>query len=252
MAFLSKQTLGLAIRLLQTLTWTDIELLLYEHDIPTDLAFGSSKKERLLRLFQGLEQLNQTDTLLGFIQAGMQALPESSQQELEGALIRDGYVSTGNEVIPDEPRAAENKIALKVLVERNPGELQSNLLLHHLQQAEEHFRDEKWDSSIGQARKFVELLLVDIAKATATRRGEGIDTSKPVKVREYLQKCGFFDESERKKLVDGVYGYFSDEGAHPGISTHSAARLCLSVLWTFGFYLLEKFETWRSQGYRPI
>jgi hypothetical protein len=50
--------------------------------------------------------------------------------------------------------------------------------------------------------------------------------------------------------VDGVYGYFSDEGAHPGISTHSAARVSKSILLAFAFYVLEKYDAWKTGAFQ--
>lgn len=249
MALLSRRTIGLAVRKLQHLPWSRITLLLYEHEIPNNLPSGS-KENYLLGLFQALQQQGKTDKLLRLLQSAMSDLPEDSRRELEEALIRDGYVSTGKELLPDEPHAVELRSGLEALIARNAQELDHQVLLHHLKDSEEFFRLEKWDSCIGQARKFVEQLLADIANVISAQRGDRVDLSKPVKVRDYFQACGFFDESERKKLVDGIYGYFSDEGAHPGISTQTTARFCLSVLWTFSFYVLEKFETWRNQGYR--
>ena len=49
-----------------------------------------------------------------------------------------------------------------------------------------------------------------------------------------------------RRLADGVYGFFSEQGSHPGISTQSAARVCVHVLWAFGYYVLEKFQEWRK------
>ena len=51
---------------------------------------------------------------------------------------------------------------------------------------------------------------------------------------------------EKKKLVDGVYGYFNEEGSHPGISDHSAVRISKNVLLSFAFYILEEYDAWRN------
>ena len=114
-----------------------------------------------------------------------------------------------------------------------------------MDEAEELFHLAKWDASVGQARNFVEQLLADVAGYSAGQKRESPDLSRPVRTRDYLERIGFFDENERKKLVDGVYGHLSDEGSHPGIGRQSTARICLSVLWNFGFYVLEKLETWK-------
>ena len=41
------------------------------------------------------------------------------------------------------------------------------------------------------------------------------DLSKPVLVRNYLVHSNFPEDHERKRLIDGVYGYLSEEGSHP-------------------------------------
>ncbi len=135
-----------------------------------------------------------------------------------------------------------------MLIERNSEYFDVGTLNHHLAENIDLFKQEKWDSSIGHARNFVEQLLKDVAKAIGQRNNESPDLSKPVKIREYLLKCGFFDAGEKQKLVDGVYGYFSEEGSHPGISEQSTARVCMHILWAFSFYVLEKFEQRKKQN----
>lgn len=243
MAVLSRRTSALAIELIEkALTRTEINMLFYRHEVPYEKIAGDNKKQFLLNAFRYLDE--RADLLVEVIQDALSQLRDERRRELEAALMRDGFVATDTEIVPDETRAREHKTALEQLVGKHAGRLTSATLLHHLKQAEELFRLEKWDASIGQARNFVEQLFSDIAAAISAARHETPDLSAPVKVRNYLQTSGFFDEAERKKLVDGVYGYFSEEGSHPGIGEQSTARVCLSVLWTFGFYVLEKFDQW--------
>ncbi len=249
---LSHKTCGTAIRLLQQFAGSTIDLLIYENELPAEYFTGSSKESRLLNGFRDLESTGRSDLILRFIQAGLKYLGGSWKQELTAALTRDGYVIDGEHVVSDDSIAVELRSAIEVFLEKYSGTLQVEVLVHHLKESEDEFRLEKWDSSIGQARKFVELLLSDIATAASKARAETPDLGMPVKVRDYLQKVGFFDDDERKKLVDGVYGFFSDEGAHPGISTQSAARVCLSILRSFGLYVLKKFEAWKAAGYKDF
>jgi hypothetical protein len=243
MAVLSRKTCSVAIQLLDArLTRTYIELLFYEVEIPNHILKGSSKTELLLNVFRHFEDQQDYERLVLLIQAALKRLPPEDRKTLEVALLRDGFVSGDDDVVPDENLAQEHKTALERLVEKHIHELTAATLLHHLHEAEELFRLEKWDASIGQARNFVEQLLTDIARHSANQKHESPDLSRPVRIRDYLQRIGFFDEGERKKLVDGVYGYFSEEGSHPGIGVQSSARVCLSILWNFGFYVLEKLE----------
>jgi hypothetical protein len=245
MAVLSRKTCAIAIGVLaKGMSKTNLELLLYKHEVPERLTVVENKHKLLLLAFQQLEKTGKYDVLLNLIQDAVEGLPPEWTQELKSALLRDGFVISGKEIVPEETRAQEHKTALEQLVGAHADKLSATVLVHHLKEAEEQFRLEKWDASIGQARNFVEQLLSDVASAISNAKHESPDLDKPVKVRNYLQGCGFFDEAERRKLVDGVYGYFSEEGSHPGISEQSTARVCLSVLWTVGFYVLEKFEKW--------
>ena len=245
MAILSRRTCSTLLELLdERLTKTNIELVFYESEVPNYILGGNSKMELLLNVFRRLEDQHDYDRLFRLVETAMKRLPEADQKKLNAALLRDGFVGDIDAIVPDENLAVEHKTALERLVEKHAPKLTAETLVHHLREAEELFRLEKWDASIGQARNFVEQLLADIASHTANRRGESPDLSRPVNIRDYLQHVGFFDESERKKLVDGVYGYFSEEGSHPGMGRQSTARICLSVLWNFGFYVLEKMETW--------
>jgi hypothetical protein len=243
MAVLSRKTCSVVIGLLESrLTRTDIERLFYDVEIPMHLLSGTNKAGLLLNVFRGLEQSQDYEHLLILVKAALKRLPLEDQVTLKASLMRDGFVGDDGDVVPDDNKAAEHKTALERLVERHSSKLSAAVLLHHLREAEALFRLEKWDASIGQSRNFVEQLLADLALHFANERGESPDLSRPVLVRNYLQNVDFFDEDERKKLVDGVYGFFSGQGSHPGIGEQSTARVCLSILWNFGFYVLEKFD----------
>ena len=149
----------------------------------------------------------------------------------------------GETLVPDEVVTS-----LLALIERYKGELDTETLGHHLRECIDLFGQEKWDSSIGHARNFVEQLLGDVADAVAKRKGDTPNFDKPVLVRKYMHDAGFFSKAEHEKLANGVYGYFSEEGSHPGISTQSAATVCLQILLAFGRFVVEKFETWKKQN----
>lgn len=148
----------------------------------------------------------------------------------------------GGSLAPDEVVTA-----LLALIERYKGELDTETLGHHLRECIDLFGQEKWDSSIGHARNFVEQLLRDVAQAIAKRRGDTVDLKQAVRVREFLRNAGFFT-AEHQKLANGLYGYFSEEGSHPGTSTQSDAKMCLRMLWAYGSSVLEKFQDWKKQN----
>ena len=233
--------------------WTqpEIEHFLFELDIPEDMIKGSSKRSILLNLFKGLEkqaQEQESDDLP--LKILLEALPKLNRDDhnaLKNALIKDGFVVEDASIAEDVPVAKENRTSLELLLRRHSADLDIKTLSHHLKENIELFRQEKWDSSISHARNLVEQLLKDIAKAIAAKRKENPDLNKPILVRQYLHQAGFFDSAEKNKLADGIYGYFSEQGSHPGISDQSSARVCMHILWAFGYYVLEKFEEWKKQ-----
>lgn len=246
MATLSRKTIALAGSILEGWSRTVIEHFFYEHDVPDDWQFGSSKLAMVMNVLQNYERTGQSGKLLELIQELLKRCGDYSKKSLEAALLRDGFAVSGRTVIDAEPDAAENRVAVLALVEKHENDFEAEILQHHLTECEDLFQQGKWDSSIGHCRNFVEQVLADIAAAIAIARGESPKLSQPRLVRDYLQTAGFLDEAEKKKLVDGVYGYFSEEGSHPGISDHSAARISKNILLSFAFYILEKFDAWRN------
>lgn len=248
MATLSRKTLGIAISCLERWTNARIDQFLYELNVPEELIVGDSKRRILLNVFRGLEEVENTKLLREIVFEALQRLQRDNRIWLKEALMKDGFVVNGESMAEDVPVAEDTRTSLEILIKRNSEYLDINTLSHHLSENIDLFKQEKWDSSIGHARNFVEQLLRDIAKAIADEKGDDPDMNRAVKVRDYLQKKEFLDEAERKKLVDGVYGYFSEQGSHPGISEQSAARVCMHILWAFSFYILEKFEEWKQQN----
>jgi len=249
MATLSRKTLGLMIRLLdQCMIGSQINQLFYELEVPERFLIGASKLKLLQNVVRGLENIQEKDLLREMVFEAIKRLPEVPSEQLKDAFIKDGFVVGDEGIAEDVPVAEENRTAIEMLIGKYADDLDAKTLSHHLENTLKLFKDGQWGASIGQARNFVEQLLEDIAKAIAKVRSESPDLSKPLKVREYLQTCGFFDESEKKKLVDGVYGYFSEEGSHPGISEQSIARVCMHILWAFAYYVLEKYEEWKKHN----
>lgn len=248
MATLSRKTLGITISCLEKWSRSKIDHFLYELDIPNELAVGDSKTRLLLNVFRGLESKEREDLMRTIVFEALPCLQRDNQAWLKEALMKDGFVVDNGAVAEDVPIAEENRTSLELLVNRHDEDLDTRTLTHHLKENIDLFRQEKWDSAIGHARNFVEQLLKDIARAIAGHKNDNPDLRRPVTVREYLQTCGFFDEAEKRKLVDGIYGYFSEEGSHPGISEQSTARVCMHILWAFAYYILEKFEDWKQQN----
>jgi len=246
MGRLSRKTILTAINLMERWRGVDINTFFYEHEVEEYLGTGS-KKERLLSVFQRLEQDGKEKQLRQLLLAVLGRLHAHEYTELREALVRDGLVATCSTLMEDVPVAEDTRSSLEVMIDECADLLKVGTLRHHIRENSVLFEQGKWDSSISHARQFVEQLLRDIARAIADNRGETPSLDRPAKVREYLHSSGFLDNAEKKKLTNGVYGFFSEEGSHPGISTQSAARVCMHVLWAFSFYVLEKFKDWRRK-----
>lgn len=175
-------------------------------------------------------------------------------QRLLRHLELDGFKYENRALVPiehDSEESQETKSLMESMISGSP-ELSGTVLSQHLRDCEDNYQVEHWKDSVAQARNFVEQLLEDVANAAAQAKKENPDLSKPVRVRDYLTKAGFFDEEERAKLVDGVYGYLSEEGSHPGISDDKVARVSRSIIISFGYYILEKFESWKKTGFATL
>jgi hypothetical protein len=245
MPTLSRKTVGIAIRIMERWPRTMTEHFLFENGVPDDFISGSSKLDLLLGVFRSLERTKSQQMSLQLIEAALLKLQDSSRAELEQALFRDGFTTVGGRVVDAEPELADNRTAVEALLDRYPSDFDLPTLKHHWEETVDLFRQERWDSSVAHCRNFVEQLLLDIARSIATDRSETPDLPRPVRVRDYLEEVGFFDHAERERLVNGVYGYFSEQGSHPGISTQSAARVSNSILASFALYVLEKHDAWR-------
>lgn len=253
MATISRKTIGIAANLIAHWSQPAIELFFFENDIPNALVSARvSKLKMVLNVFKAFDEQEDQSKVQQLILEALGRLREDDRSEIERALLRDGFVVGEKTIMDTQPDADEERSALAVLVSKHSSDLDHVTLAHHLRESEDLFHQEKWDSSISHCRNFAEQLLTDIAKNVVVTRGDKADLSQPRLVREYLLKVGFFDEPEKKKLVDGVYGYFSEEGSHPGISTQSAARVSQSILLAFAFYVLEKYGAWKTGEFKLL
>ncbi len=235
MATLSRTTIVRFGELLAVWRRTEIETLFYKQQVPDNIAIGSSKLELVMNVLRHFEAEPRPDVIRGLIRAALPSLYGPHQREIERLLIQDGFATDRGQIIDASPDEQAHTHAAHLLIDKYADDLSHGTLVHHLNECNDLFADGKWDSSIVHCRNFVEQILSDIGTAIATSRSEAPNLSRPVSVRDYLQQCGFFGQNERRKLVDGIYGYFSSEGSHPGISTHSAARVSKSMLMAFAF-----------------
>lgn len=244
MSTFTYNSVGLIINHLESRSQDRIDHFLELHGLTEDYirSFNRSSKLTMLRgVFKALLSKEDVGILKRITESVLSEIQSPSKEQLETTLKADGFTITNRALQVGPIEVLKERTALQVLIERNPS-LSRETLLHHLEQCEDIYREGKWDASIGQGRNFIEQLLLDIANHQAKRRGEAPDLSKPVLVRNYLVASTFLGDNERKKLVDGIYGYLSEEGSHPGISEQRIAHISRILCLTIGQYLIEKLE----------
>ena len=140
------------------------------------------------------------------------------------ALLRslkfDGYYFKDGHLLAPESDVFDTREVADVL-ETLYAELRlarKDVAVHHLKLSEEHWQSGKWDDCIGNARKFLECVLQEIA-ASHSFQYKNAELPKqiresPGKVRDYLEKEGLLDTKEKQVLRED-YGFFSEKGGHP-------------------------------------
>jgi len=122
---------------------------------------------------------------------------------------------------------------------------------HHLKLSEEHYLASKWDDSISNSRKFLEAVLQEVAYSHYTPLNKiplpDELYSRPVKVREYLERQGLLETKEKEALAS-VYGLLSDTGSHPYIAQNEQARLLRHLAFTFAQFVMLRFEGFKSKN----
>ena len=126
-----------------------------------------------------------------------------------------------------------------------------DVAFHHLKLSEEHYLASKWDDSISNSRKFLEAVLQEIAyshfnRVNKTPLSDEI-FSRPVKVREYLEKQGLLETKEREALAS-VYGLLSDTGSHPYIAQNEQARLLRHLALTFAQFVMLRLQGYNAKN----
>lgn len=182
---------------------------------------------------------------------------EKFRKRLLLSLKLDGFKYYNQRIIPIETQIVETeevKSAVEEKIRNNP-ELDFRVLIKHLKDCEKDYMSRSWKNSVSNGRHFMEQLLADVAKAGAKHRRECSPKGgkgEPGRVREYLVKSGFFEKDECDSLICGVYSYLSEKGGHRGLTEESCARVSRNMILGLGCYVLEKFESWKKKGYKPL
>lgn len=197
--------------------------------------------QRFLRdLAQAIITARETDPGFGRYQESQRKAVDEMRRllELEGYVYKNGVLLVPEESVLDEQ---EEQGLLESLFDELALKDRSTLK-HHLDLSGAHYREGRWDDSIANSRKVLELVLREVAQRHSEAVGPELganELDKPVRVRDYLQDVGLLEEKE-KDAVAKIYGVLSDTGGHPYIAEKDQARLLRHyALTTCQFVLLR-------------
>jgi hypothetical protein len=155
-------------------------------------------------------------------------------QTLWSSLQLDGYAYSGQLLLAPETDVLETKEEKGVLhaLYSELGLASKKTAFHHLDLAEEHFLNSKWDDCISNSRKFLECVVQEVASTHSllirkAQLPESIRT-RPVKVREYLKDENLLTKKEVDALAAN-YGLLSETGSHPHMAQNDQARLLRQI-----------------------
>lgn len=195
--------------------------------------------------------------LAEYLQKKLSAMPDplpelhAAREELVRSLELDGFsVAAGKLVSTDSAVTEQSKqVALLIQLIKESAFRNEAVTLHHYQQAEEMYVQQKWDPCIGELRKFFEQLLRDVTSETARSRGDPDPSSRPMRdVFDYLERSDFLDKDE-KAAIGATWGFLSS-GSHPGIAPEQKALLAMMQALSFGKVIVLKFLDWRKNSYQ--
>ncbi|MBK9126129.1 MAG: hypothetical protein IPM16_23780 [Chloroflexi bacterium] len=163
------------------------------------------------------------------------------------ALELDGYLYRApNLLMPDSDvvDSEEERNVLEDLYRR----LELNdidVALRHLGLSEENYSRGGWEDAIGNARKYLEKVLSEVANRHSIHTsGEFLSSDVydwPSKVRGYLAKAKLLEEKEVSALKE-VYGLLSETGGHPYMARSDQARLLRHLALTFSQFAMLRLE----------
>ncbi|MBN8224578.1 MAG: hypothetical protein J0L89_07160 [Xanthomonadales bacterium] len=160
--------------------------------------------------------------------------------ELDGYLYRDGELMQQQS---DVLNVEEETGVLNSLFSR-AGLARAADAFEFLRLGEEHFVAGRWSDCISNVRKFFELTLQEGARSLGAKRGESLNEaslSRPMDVRQYLERQGLFERKERES-IDKLYGLLSETGAHPYMAESDQARLLRQLSLTLSQFVLLRLE----------
>lgn len=161
--------------------------------------------------------------------------------ELDGYEYKDGKLLTSESDVLDTKEEAGILETLYGSLELNNKET----AMHHLQLSEEDYKDNKWDNSISNSRKFLECVLSEVAnKYSMYDRRIPLGRKKCERnsaILEYLEESDLLGVKERKAF-SAVYHLLSDTGSHPNIAADDQARLLRHLSLTLSHFIMLRLQ----------
>lgn len=172
-------------------------------------------------------------------------------RELHDEIVRrlemDGYIFRDDDLYQTEVEVLDVEAETGLL-----GNLHQTLGLSDKQQtfeflklAEDHYVAGRWPDCIGNARKFFESILQQVAaKHAIAIKGTTLGATtleRPAAVREYLENENLLEKKERE-AVDKIYSLLSHTGAHPYMAEKDQARLLRQICLTVTQFIMLRLE----------
>ena len=172
---------------------------------------------------------------------------KAAYEEIIRRLEIDGYVFQNGELRQTEVEVldVEAETGLLESLHSELGLSDRQQTFEFLKLAEDHYVAGRWSDCIGNARKFFEAVLQQVAnKHSIVTKGMAIAASnldRPVAIREYLENETLLEKKERE-AVDKIYGLLSHTGGHPYMAEQDQARLLRQICLTMTQFIMLRLQ----------
>lgn len=112
---------------------------------------------------------------------------------------------------------------------------------NHLEQAIDNAERGNWEASNGQIRTFLDAL----CNAIASRIKRTVRPPLGGEARKYLEEEGFFSHDE-SQLLKALFRVLHGEGSHPGTSSSDDCHRRRLMALAMANYYLERLENWKQ------
>jgi hypothetical protein len=172
---------------------------------------------------------------------------KAKYEEIIRRLEIDGYVFQNGELRQTEVEVldVEAETGLLESLHSKLGLSDRQQTFEFLKLAEDHYVAGRWSDCIGNARKFFEAVLQQVAnKHSLVTKDMAIAAStldRPVAIRDYLENETLLEKKERE-AVDKIYGLLSHTGGHPYMAEQDQARLLRQICLTMTQFIMLRLE----------